>query len=63
MLFRSSKDLPGHAACRDARVFILESLKLEGVPDGEYDLVCLPLPLAEVDGAPARAILLRAGTL
>ncbi|NTY01793.1 cyclase family protein [Deinococcus sp. JMULE3] len=59
----TSKDLPGHAACRDAGVFILESLNLEGVPDGEFDLVCLPLPLAEVDGAPARAILLRAGTL
>ncbi|GGN31634.1 MULTISPECIES: cyclase family protein [Deinococcus] len=59
----TSKDLPGHAACRDAGVFILESLNLQGVPDGEFDLVCLPLPLAEVDGAPARAILLRAGTL
>lgn len=59
----TSKALPGHAACREAGIFILESLNLEGVPDGEYDLVCLPLPLAEVDGAPARAVLLPAGSV
>lgn len=58
-----STALPAHHACRDAGLFILEGLNLSGVPDGPYDLVCLPLPLAEVDGAPARAILLPPGTL
>ncbi|GBF04182.1 cyclase [Deinococcus aerius] len=59
----TSKTLDAHHACRETGVLILEGLNLSGVPDGEYDLVCLPLPLAEVDGAPARAILLPAGTL
>jgi arylformamidase len=29
------------------------------VPPGEYELVCLPLKLAGLDGSPVRAILLR----
>lgn len=59
----TSKTLDAHAACRETGVLILEGLNLEGVPDGAYDLMCLPLPLADVDGAPARAVLLPAGTL
>lgn len=59
----TSKTLDAHHACRAAGVLILEGLNLSGVADGEYDLVCLPLPLAGVDGAPARAVLLPAGTL
>lgn len=59
----TSKTLDGHHACREAGVLILEGLNLSGVPDGGYDLICLPLPLTEVDGAPARAVLLPAGTL
>lgn len=41
-------------------VVIVEGLDLSAPPPGEYDLCCLPLRLAGVDGAPARAIL-RAG--
>ena len=48
---------------RETGVLILEGLNLSATPDGDYDLVCLPLPLAGVDGAPARATLLPAGTL
>ncbi|ABF45828.1 MULTISPECIES: cyclase family protein [Deinococcus] len=59
----TSKTLDAHHACLETDTLILEGLNLAEVPDGEYDLVCLPLPLAEVDGAPARAILLPAGTL
>lgn len=59
----TSKTLGAHHACRETGVLILEGLNLSAVPDGEYDLVCLPLPLAGVDGAPARAVLLPAGTL
>ncbi|MFT2720831.1 cyclase family protein [Deinococcus sp. A31D244] len=59
----TSKTLDGHHACRETGLLILEGLNLSGVPDGEYDLMCLPLPLAEMDGAPARAVLLPAGTL
>jgi arylformamidase len=53
----TSTTLDGHAACRDTGTLILEGLNLTGVPAGDYDLVCLPLPLAGVDGAPARAVL------
>ncbi|WP_309570922.1 cyclase family protein [Deinococcus sp.] len=56
-----SKTLDAHAACRENGTLILEGLNLNGVPDGEYTLICLPLPLQGADGAPARAILLPAG--
>ncbi|PTA66684.1 cyclase family protein [Deinococcus arcticus] len=59
----TSKTLDAHHACRAAGVFLLEGLNLSGVPDGEYDLVCLPLPLTDTDGAPARAVLLPAGSV
>lgn len=36
---------------------ILEGLLLNGVPEGAYGLRCLPLRIAEGDGAPARAAL------
>jgi arylformamidase len=35
----------------------LETLVLKGVPDGAYELIALPLKLAEVCGSPVRAIL------
>jgi len=38
-------------------VFILEGLDLRGVAPGRYELLCLPLRLAGLDGAPARAAL------
>jgi arylformamidase len=69
----TSKTLDGHAACFAAGILILEGLNLSSVQDGEYDLMCLPMPLASgmdaagkyigIDGAPARAVLLPAGTL
>lgn len=40
-------------------VVILEGLNMDGVPGGNYELVCLPLKIAAGDGAPARAILRR----
>lgn len=38
-------------------VVILEGLDLSAVAPGEYELLCLPLRLAALDGAPARAVL------
>jgi kynurenine formamidase len=29
------------------------------VPDGDYELVCLPLKFAGLDGSPVRAILIK----
>lgn len=46
-----------HLILLQAEVVIIEGLNLAQVPAGEYELFCLPLKLAGVEGAPARAIL------
>ncbi|HYW74909.1 MAG TPA: cyclase family protein, partial [Pyrinomonadaceae bacterium] len=40
-------------------IVIVEGLDLSAVPDGDYELICLPLRIADGagDGAPARAVL------
>lgn len=38
-------------------IVILETINLDGIHSGWYDLVCLPLKLVGVEGAPVRAIL------
>ena len=38
-------------------VWIIESLNLEHVEPGDYELLCLPLKIVGSDGAPARAVL------
>ena len=53
----TSKDLPAHAACAAHDVAILESLALDRVAPGRFELICLPLSLPEADAAPARAVL------
>lgn len=52
-----SQDFPAHRALLEAGVVILEGLELAAVPPGGYELLCLPLPLRDGDGAPARVIL------
>jgi arylformamidase len=47
-----------HRALLGAGMSILEGLRLAEVAPGPYELVCLPLRLVNVEGAPARAILL-----
>lgn len=49
---------PVHNALLGAGVVIVENLALTGICPGAYQLVCLPLPIAGGDGAPARAILI-----
>ena len=53
----SSKKLPVHLIFGQGGVAILESLQLGGVPEGEYELIALPLRLVGLDGSPVRAIL------
>jgi len=53
----TSKELPSHAACCEAGILILENLRLAEVPDGEYELIALPLKLVGADGSPVRAVL------
>jgi arylformamidase len=48
-----------HQILLGAGIWILEGLNLASVPEGEYELVCLPLRIAGCDGSPARAILRR----
>lgn len=48
---------PTHEALLKAGVIILEGVNLSAVPQGFYDLYCLPLKVAGADGAPARTIL------
>jgi arylformamidase len=47
-----------HLALLKAGVILLEGLDLGAVPPGSYTLVCLPLRMEGLDGAPARAILI-----
>jgi arylformamidase len=47
-----------HKTLLGAGVVILEGLDMRDVPEGEYNLACLPLKLYGGDGAPARAVLL-----
>ena len=48
-----------HLTLLSRGVVILEGLNLTGVPDGDYELICLPIKIAggAGDGAPARAVL------
>ena len=56
--FRSGHHLT-HLTLLRKGVVIVEGLNLSGVPDGDYELICLPLKIAEGagDGAPARVVL------
>ena len=52
-----SKDLPAHAAFFAADIAIIEGLVLTGVPEGEAELIALPLRIEGADASPVRAIL------
>ncbi len=53
-----SADFPAHRTLLGNGVVIIESINLEKVEPGLYNLVCLPIKIKGSDGAPARAILL-----
>lgn len=50
--------LEAHAAVARRDLALLEGLVLNGVPDGRYTLVALPLRLRGADASPVRAVLL-----
>ena len=54
--FKQSR--PTHEILLKNGVFILEGINLSEVEPGRYSIICLPLNLQGVDGAPARAILM-----
>jgi arylformamidase len=49
---------PTHTALLKAGIILVEGLNLSGIEPGEYKLICLPLKISGIDGAPARAILI-----
>ena len=46
-----------HRTLLGAGVVIIEGLNLSGISQGRYELLCLPLKISGIDGAPARALL------
>jgi arylformamidase len=52
-----SMTLDAHHALFRGGVAILEGLILDGVPEGVYELIALPLKMAGLDASPVRAIL------
>src|SRR5574339_44435 len=52
--------VPTHTVLLKAGVVVVEGLNLSKIMRGFYTLYCLPLKIADSDGAPARAILIQA---
>lgn len=52
-----SKTLDAHHALFRGGTAILEGLVLDGVPEGVYELIALPLKMAGLDASPVRAVL------
>ena len=57
--YLSIGDEHAHRVLLGAGVVPIEGLDLRAVEPGPYRLVCLPLKLADAEGAPARALLVR----
>lgn len=53
----TSKAMDAHHAVQRHDMRILEGLVFDGVPDGRYELIALPLKIAQADAAPVRAVL------
>ena len=52
-----SKTLPSHQVIRQRGLRVLENLFLDDVPEGDYELIALPLKLMTADASPVRAVL------
>jgi arylformamidase len=52
-----SKELSSHQVIRRLDLRVLENLVLDEVPEGDYELIALPLKLMSADASPVRAIL------
>jgi arylformamidase len=53
----ASKTLDAHQVLRRRGLRVLENLCLDGVPEGDYELIALPLKLSQACASPVRAIL------
>ena len=52
-----SKALESHQVIRRRDLRVLENLVLDDVPEGDYELIALPLKLMTADASPVRAVL------
>jgi arylformamidase len=52
-----SKTLPSHHQLLTHNMRVLECLVLDDVPEGDYELIALPLKLMRADASPVRAVL------
>ncbi len=52
-----SKTLDSHQVIRRLNLRVLENLVLDDVPEGDYELIALPLKLMTADASPVRAVL------
>ncbi len=52
-----SKVLDSHQVVRRLGLRVLENLVLDDVPEGDYELIALPLKLMTADASPVRAVL------
>jgi arylformamidase len=52
-----SKPLDSHQVIRRRGLRVLENLVLDDVPEGDYELIALPLKLITADASPVRAVL------
>jgi arylformamidase len=53
----ASKTLDSHQVIRRRGLRVLENLVLDDVPEGDYELIALPLKLVTADASPVRAVL------
>ncbi len=53
----NSQTLPAHQQLHRLNLRVLENLVLDDVPEGDYELIALPLKLTQADASPVRAIL------
>ena len=53
----ADQQVPVHRAFLDHGVVLLEGIDLSAIAPGRYELICFPLRLRGLDGAPCRAVL------
>lgn len=56
---KSSPGHPVHKKLLSSNIIIVEGLNLADVQEGEYEMICLPINVIGVDGAPARVVLIK----
>lgn len=56
---KSNPGHPVHKTLLSAGIVLVEGLDLRGVPEGSYQIFCLPLRVIGADGSPARVMLVK----